>query len=83
MFYFLFSIGFLTLSDFKRLIKRPGKYRYFFKSMDKDFGCVREEVSLNMFSLLTENSCRLLRILDIEMKYLFKGNKKDTRKTSR
>jgi len=38
------GIGYLTLRDFKTLVNRPGKYRYFFKSIDKDFGCVREEL---------------------------------------
>eukprot|EP00111_Clytia_hemisphaerica_P018190 TCONS_00053793-protein len=38
------GLGYLTLHDFKELVNRPGKYRYFFKSKDKDFGFVREEL---------------------------------------
>lgn len=38
------GLGFFTLRDFKQVVKRPGHYRYFFKSVDKDFGFVREEL---------------------------------------
>ena len=43
------SLGEITLHDFKMLLDRSGSYRYFFKSMDPDFGSVREEVSLIFF----------------------------------
>ena len=34
----------ITLRDFKQLFDRPGFYRYHFKTMDKEFGMVKEEV---------------------------------------
>ncbi|RZF39828.1 hypothetical protein LSTR_LSTR000476 [Laodelphax striatellus] len=33
----------VTLSDFKNVLNRPN-YKYFFKSMDDDFGVVKEEI---------------------------------------
>ena len=38
-------VGAITLRDFKTLFDRPGFYRYHFKTMDKEFGMVKEEVS--------------------------------------
>ena len=37
-------VGRITLRDFKALFDRPGFYRYHFKTMDKEFGMVKEEV---------------------------------------
>ena len=37
-------VGQITLRDFKALFDRPGFYRYHFKTMDKEFGMVKEEV---------------------------------------
>lgn len=37
-------IGVFTLRDFKKAISRSGRYRYFFKAVDSDFGFVREEL---------------------------------------
>ncbi|KAM8839413.1 segment polarity protein dishevelled homolog DVL-3a isoform 1-T1 [Synchiropus picturatus] len=34
----------VTLADFKNVLKKPN-YKYFFKSMDDDFGVVKEEIS--------------------------------------
>lgn len=41
-----FRIGEATLRDFKLLFDRPGQYRYHFKTLDREFGMVKEEVSL-------------------------------------
>ena len=38
------GLGSFTLGDFKQAVNRPGKFRYFFKSVDSDFGYVREEL---------------------------------------
>ncbi|KAG8187014.1 hypothetical protein JTE90_005783 [Oedothorax gibbosus] len=38
-------IGEATLRDFKLLFDRPGQYRYHFKTLDREFGMVKEEVS--------------------------------------
>ena len=37
-------VGRITLRDFKALFDRPGFFRYHFKTMDKEFGMVKEEV---------------------------------------
>ncbi|XP_047130267.1 dixin isoform X1 [Hydra vulgaris] len=37
-------LGVMTLYDFKQLINRPGSYRYFFKTVDSDFGFVWKEI---------------------------------------
>ncbi|XP_054716159.1 dixin-A-like isoform X2 [Uloborus diversus] len=37
-------IGEATLRDFKILFDRPGQYRYHFKTLDPEFGMVKEEV---------------------------------------
>lgn len=37
-------IGEITLRDFKNLYDRPGFFRYHFKSVDQEFGMVKEEV---------------------------------------
>lgn len=34
----------VTLADFKNVLKKPN-YKFFFKSMDDDFGVVKEEIS--------------------------------------
>lgn len=38
------AVGQVTLRDFKQMFDRPGFYRYHFKTMDKEFGMVQEEV---------------------------------------
>ena len=38
------AVGQVTLRDFKQMFDRPGFYRYHFKTMDKEFGMVKEEV---------------------------------------
>ena len=38
------KIGEITLRDFKVLFDRPGFYRFHFKSVDQEFGMVKEEV---------------------------------------
>nr|XP_005997968.1 PREDICTED: segment polarity protein dishevelled homolog DVL-2 [Latimeria chalumnae] len=35
----------ITLLDFKQVLNKPPGYKYFFKSMDQDFGVVKEEIS--------------------------------------
>ncbi|XP_028911163.1 segment polarity protein dishevelled homolog DVL-2 [Ornithorhynchus anatinus] len=35
----------ITLADFKSVLQRPAGAKYFFKSMDQDFGVVKEEIS--------------------------------------
>lgn len=39
-------IGEATLRDFKLLFDRPGQFRYHFKTLDPEFGMVKEEVNL-------------------------------------
>ena len=39
------QIGDVTLRDFKNLFDRPGFFRFHFKSVDQEFGMVKEEVS--------------------------------------
>merc|ERR1711887_464692 len=39
------AVGKISLRDFKTLFDRPGFYRYHFKTMDKEFGMVKEEIS--------------------------------------
>ena len=41
------AVGQVTLRDFKQLFDRPGFFRYHFKTMDKEFGMVKEEVILH------------------------------------
>merc|ERR1719384_938901 len=38
-------VGRITLRDFKQLFDRPGFYRYHFKTIDKEFGMVKEEIA--------------------------------------
>ena len=38
------KIGEITLRDFKVLFDRPGFYRFHFKTVDEDYGMVKEEV---------------------------------------
>merc|ERR1739848_706419 len=38
------KIGDITLRDFKVLFDRPGFYRFHFKSVDQEFGMVKEEI---------------------------------------
>lgn len=40
-------IGDITLRDFKNLFDRPGFFRFHFKSVDQEFGMVKEEVRMN------------------------------------
>ena len=40
------KIGEITLRDFKVLFDRPGFYRFHFKTVDEDYGMVKEEVCL-------------------------------------
>ena len=39
------KIGEVTLRDFKNLYDRPGFYRFHFKTVDQEFGMVKEEVN--------------------------------------
>ncbi|XP_037079837.1 dixin-like [Pollicipes pollicipes] len=39
------QLGEITLRDFKQIFDRPGNYRFHFKSMDPEFGMVKEEIS--------------------------------------
>ena len=43
------KIGEITLRDFKVLFDRPGFYRFHFKSVDQEFGMVKEEVGFDFF----------------------------------
>ena len=43
------KIGEITLRDFKVLFDRPGFYRFHFKSVDQEFGMVKEEVEFDFF----------------------------------
>lgn len=38
------ALGDITLRDFKQMFDRPGFYRYHFKTMDQEFGMVKEEI---------------------------------------
>ncbi len=53
-------IGEVTLRDFKNLFDRPGFFRFHFKTVDQEFGMVKEEVSdffvLNLNCLSTDYS---------------------------
>ena len=49
------KIGEITLRDFKVLFDRPGFYRFHFKSVDQEFGMVKEEVRLDLFFTYFEN----------------------------
>ena len=40
------SIGDICLRDFKNLFDRPGFFRFHFKTVDQEFGMVKEEVRL-------------------------------------
>lgn len=37
-------IGEITLKDFKIILDRPGQFRYHFKTLDREYGMVKEEV---------------------------------------
>jgi len=39
------KIGEITLRDFKVLFDRPGFYRFHFKTVDEDYGMVKEEIT--------------------------------------
>ena len=55
------AVGKISLRDFKALFDRPGFYRYHFKTMDKEFGMVKEEVSSsNTNSSQTEYTAAIL-----------------------
>ena len=49
------AVGKISLRDFKTLFDRPGFYRYHFKTMDKEFGMVKEEVRRILKKLLLRN----------------------------
>lgn len=40
------KIGEINLRDFKTLFDRPGFYRFHFKTVDQEFGMVKEEVNV-------------------------------------
>jgi len=40
------KIGDISLRDFKTLFDRPGFYRFHFKTVDQEFGMVKEEVNV-------------------------------------
>jgi hypothetical protein len=46
-------IGDVTLRDFKNLFDRPGFFRFHFKSVDQEFGMVKEEVRGPIYLLHT------------------------------
>ena len=47
IFYLFFSLGKITLRDIKAIFDRQGaNYRYHFKTMDPEFGTVKEEVCI-------------------------------------
>ena len=46
------KIGEITLRDFKVLFDRPGFYRFHFKSVDQEFGMVKEEVLINVIIVI-------------------------------
>ena len=48
------KIGEISLRDFKNLFDRPGFYRFHFKTVDQEFGMVKEEV-LTFISHLDSN----------------------------
>lgn len=41
---FLLRLGEVTLQDFKTAVGRHNNFRYHFKSLDPEFGTVKEEV---------------------------------------
>lgn len=43
-FLFIGRLGEVTLNDFKLAVDRHGNFRYHFKSLDPEFGTVKEEV---------------------------------------
>ena len=45
------QIGDVTLRDFKNLFDRPGFFRFHFKSVDQEFGMVKEEVRIKVLRL--------------------------------
>ena len=47
------QIGDVTLRDFKNLFDRPGFFRFHFKSVDQEFGMVKEEVSAQRRFIVT------------------------------
>lgn len=47
----------MTLRDFKAAVDRQGSFRYHFKSLDPEFGTVKEEVGLGVnYSLFLSKS---------------------------
>ena len=55
-------VGKIFLRDFKTLFDRPGFYIYHFKTVDKEFGMVKEEVRDNMHYALFESKLHPLLI---------------------
>ena len=51
------QIGDVTLRDFKNLFDRPGFFRFHFKSVDQEFGMVKEEVRMKEHRILDEIFC--------------------------
>ena len=49
------KIGEITLRDFKVLFDRPGFYRFHFKSVDQEFGMVKEEVRSQLYNCILGN----------------------------
>ena len=45
------QIGDVTLRDFKNLFDRPGFFRFHFKSVDQEFGMVKEEVRIKVHNI--------------------------------
>ena len=58
------KIGEITLRDFKVLFDRPGFYRFHFKSVDQEFGMVKEEVRFDFFFTYFENFSTFFLISD-------------------
>ena len=56
------KIGEITLRDFKVLFDRPGFYRFHFKSVDQEFGMVKEEVRSQL--LFTFRKCTKIYFSD-------------------
>lgn len=42
----IFRLGEVTLQDFKAAVGRHSNFRYHFKSLDPEFGTVKEEASI-------------------------------------
>ena len=60
-------VGRITLRDFKALFDRPGFYRYHFKTMDKEFGMVKEEVRTKLTGVTIKDSKGISKLLLIQL----------------